>query len=98
MKATKPTRPAKRPKVRRTLAITVNPWHRGNPPTSGYYLASWKFGNTRIASELWYNPETGWWPSRGYLNSYIYPIHNPQPRLITTVYAWMPVPQPLPFG
>lgn len=82
-----------------STTIVRNPWSFGNPPGAGYYLASWRANRTSIVSELWYNPGTGWWSSRGYLNIFTYPNSNPpQSKPVTSVYAWMTLPEPMPFG
>jgi hypothetical protein len=60
-----------------------------NPPDSGYFLATWKCQRgDKLVSELWYNPTTGWWDSRGYLGQH----RSGEP--IVNVVAWAPMPAP----
>jgi hypothetical protein len=65
-------------------------WRTDNPPNHGYYLAAWrKFPDGKwLASELWYNPANGWWPSRGYLGQ-----RSESPYPLEGVVAWMPLPE-----
>lgn len=67
-------------------------WHRGIPPTHGYYLVTWTCRNGNgIVSELWFNPistyDGRWFASRGHLSQ------NGGVE-VKNVIAWMPLPAP----
>jgi hypothetical protein len=64
-------------------------WRASPPAEAGYYLAAWERGHPGAwtVSELWFNPDTGWWSSRGYLRQ-----RDPGHRPLEGVVAWMPVP------
>ena len=70
-------------------------WRTGNPPDHGYYLAAWRHTGVTDSryhvSELWYNPSTGWFSSRGYLgerdDDYDFMYKRKE------VVAWMPMPR-----
>jgi hypothetical protein len=66
-------------------------WQTGKPPDHGYYLGAWRRGSRWHVSELWYNPDSGWWPTRGYLHGYLSPgSYSIKPIPVT---AWMPKPE-----
>lgn len=62
-------------------------WKKGRPTQAGYYLGAWDNGNNRLmTSELWFNPDSGWWSSRGYMSG---PMNIGEE---IKVVAWMPMP------
>jgi len=65
-------------------------WRDGEPIVAGYYLATWMRRGLPTVSELWFNPNTGWFASRGYLNRQA----EGMSEVIGTVCAWMPLPPP----
>ena len=50
--------------------MSVSNWWYGDPPRAGYYLAAWLRGKdgAPTVSELWFNPNTGWFTTRGYID------------------------------
>lgn len=71
-----------------------NRWLAGDPPQSGYYLATWRMGCQFRVSELWFNPDglPKWWNTRGYM-----PGNDTRSHAdckVNTVLAWMSLPQP----
>ena len=68
----------------------MSEWRTDKPKTHGYYLATWEHNDHRYVSELWFNPSSGWFPSRAYLLNYA----PRQEERIGKVLAWMDMPKP----
>lgn len=70
-------------------------WITDDPPTHGYYLATWIRADKLVVSELWFNPDANfkWWSTRAYLRD----RNNQRPvddAINQGVLAWMPMPEP----
>ena len=66
-------------------------WHVGEPNKAGYYLAiRVSRSGRKFVSELWYNPYSGWWTTRGYLGDQSRGFIECDRKVI----AWMPMPKP----
>ncbi len=71
-----------------------SPWKTTPPEKHGYYLGAWKpaRGTKIIVSELWFNPEGGWFTGRGYMRNRGLegPWRNSYP---IEVIAWCEIPK-----
>lgn len=70
----------------------VDQWNYGRPPDHGYYLAAWEYAGIKTVSELWFNPTTGWWTARGYLQYWDGQRTRCQ-HSVENVYAWREMPK-----
>lgn len=79
--------------MKKAKKTATSQWRTEYPAEAGYYLAAWSELGRTYTSELWYNPPTGWWTSRGYLQNYDGQRTWPN-EPVTGVYAWMDMPSP----